>query len=234
VSTPDNDADEAPGVPAGRRRLGHATALDAGLLPFKLRPPIHHTSCLHRGRPRPRHHSVTTTSSCCRSPPRLGLVMGVIGLGADCAATWPMEKNAACSARAPLKDGAAVRGSGLKIATDVAGVLGSSEARAKTGAVRSHWREWRLTALSVRPGPAESVVGPMEKTPHRGDIQVRPSYRGAPGWILRCQESAERFQAPLAVAVNLSSSSRVKDASSGRHAMPVGRDLDVTSLQPGG
>ena len=51
ASTPDNDADEAPGVPAGRRRLGHATASDAGLLPFKLRPPIHHTSCLHRGRP---------------------------------------------------------------------------------------------------------------------------------------------------------------------------------------
>ena len=30
---PDNDADEAPGVPAGRRRLGYTTALDAGLPP---------------------------------------------------------------------------------------------------------------------------------------------------------------------------------------------------------
>jgi hypothetical protein len=72
-----------PGVPAGRRRLGHATALDAGdLLPFKLRLPIHHTSLrLHRGRPRPRQHAdwlrhrcVTTASFCCRSPPRLGLI----------------------------------------------------------------------------------------------------------------------------------------------------------------
>src|SRR5271156_1527076 len=106
--------------------------------PFKLRPPIHHTSCLHRGRPRPRQHAdwlchrrVTTTSSCRRSPPRLGLVKGVIGLGADCAATWPMKKKAARSARTPLKDGAAVRESRLKIATDVAGVLGSSEAPAK-------------------------------------------------------------------------------------------------------
>jgi len=26
---------------------------------------------------------------------------------------------------------------------------------------------------------------PIEKMPHGGDIQVRPPYRGAPGWILR-------------------------------------------------
>jgi hypothetical protein len=56
----DNDAGEAPGVPAGRRRLGHATALDTGdlVLPFKLRLPIHHTSLrLHRGRLRSRQHA---------------------------------------------------------------------------------------------------------------------------------------------------------------------------------
>jgi hypothetical protein len=71
----------------------------AGLLHSKLRPPTHHASCLHRGRPRqPQHvdrlrrHCVATTLSFCRSPPRLGLVKGVIGLGADCAATRPMEK----------------------------------------------------------------------------------------------------------------------------------------------
>jgi hypothetical protein len=55
-----NDAGEAPDIPGGRRRLGHATALVAGLpvLPFKLRLPIHHTSSrLHRGRPRPRQHA---------------------------------------------------------------------------------------------------------------------------------------------------------------------------------
>src|SRR5271154_6108413 len=76
---------------------------------------------------------VTTTSSCCRSPPRLGLVKGVIGLGADCAATRPMKKMLHAQPRAPLKNGAAVRGSRLKIATDVAGMLGSSEAPAKKG-----------------------------------------------------------------------------------------------------
>ena len=35
---------------------------------------------------------VTTTSSCYQSPPQLGLVKGVIGLGTDCAVTGLMEK----------------------------------------------------------------------------------------------------------------------------------------------
>ena len=61
------------------------------------------------------------------------MVKGVIGLGVNCAAIRPMEKNAACSAHAPLKNGAAVRGSRLKIATNMAGMLGSSEAPAKIG-----------------------------------------------------------------------------------------------------
>jgi hypothetical protein len=61
------------------------------------------------------------------------LVKGVIGLGANCAATRPIEKNAARSAHAPLKNGAAVLGSRLNIATNVAGMLGSFEALAKIG-----------------------------------------------------------------------------------------------------
>jgi hypothetical protein len=139
----DSDAGEAPGVPAGRRRLGHATALDAGLLllPFKLRPPIHHTSShLHRGRLRQRqhadwlrHHCVTTPSSCCRSPPRLGLVKGVVGARRRLRCDQANGENAAYPARGPLKNGAAIRGSRLKIATDVAGMLRSSEVPVKTG-----------------------------------------------------------------------------------------------------
>jgi hypothetical protein len=56
-----------------------------------------------------------------------------LSVGADCAATRPMEKNAARSARAPLKNDAAVDESRLKIATNVAGMLRSSKAPAKTG-----------------------------------------------------------------------------------------------------
>jgi hypothetical protein len=70
---------KAPGIPAGRGRLGHGTALDAEpLLPsFTPRQPIYHTSSrLHRGRQR--HIStligrVTPASSFCQSSPRLVL-----------------------------------------------------------------------------------------------------------------------------------------------------------------
>jgi hypothetical protein len=140
ASTPDNDADEAPGVPAGRRRSDHATALDAGLLPFKLRPPIHHTSCLHRGRPRPRqhadwlrHHCVTTTSSCRRSPPRLGFGRGSDWVRRRLRCDQANGENAARSAHAPLKNGAAVRGSRLKIAMIWLACSRSSEAPSKNG-----------------------------------------------------------------------------------------------------
>jgi hypothetical protein len=61
------------------------------------------------------------------------LVKEVIGLGVNYAATRLMEKNTARSAHAPLKNGAAVRGSRLKIATNVANILGSSEAPVKIG-----------------------------------------------------------------------------------------------------
>jgi hypothetical protein len=44
-----------------------------------------------------------------------------------------MEKNTARLARAPLKDGAAIRGNRLKIAIDVAGILALSEAPVETG-----------------------------------------------------------------------------------------------------
>jgi hypothetical protein len=125
ASTLGNDAGKALGVPAGRRRLGHATALDVGLLllPFKLRPPIHHISSrLHRGRPRPRQHAdwlrhccVTTTSSLCRSPSRLGVVKGVVRLDADCAATKPMEKIPHAQPRASFQNGVTIRGDRLVV-----------------------------------------------------------------------------------------------------------------------
>src|SRR2546423_15328869 len=84
-------------------------------------PPV--STVVDQGRVSALANCVTAASSCRRSPPRLDLIKGVIGLGVNCAATRPMEKNAARSAHAPLKNGAVVRGSRLKIATNVAGML---------------------------------------------------------------------------------------------------------------
>ena len=61
-------------------------------------------------------------------------------------------ENAARSARAPLKNGAAVGGSRLKIATDVAGILGSSES------AMSQWRKC-LTVVIFRSGLTPRCAG---------------------------------------------------------------------------
>jgi hypothetical protein len=55
----------------------------------------------------------------------------MIRLGANYTAIRPIEKNTARSAHTPLKNSAAVLGNRLKITTNVAGMLGSSEAPAK-------------------------------------------------------------------------------------------------------
>src|SRR3954447_26288219 len=103
----------------------------------------------------------------------------------------------------PRSNGAAVRGSRLKIATDVAGILESSKAPAKNGAICSHLREWRLTALSAGPGPAESAMGQWRKcltvVRFRSGLHTTVRRAGSCGY----QESAERLQALVAVAVDL-------------------------------
>jgi hypothetical protein len=68
---------------------------------------------------------------------------------ADCAATRPIERAPHAQPRALLKNGATVRGSRSRIATDVAGTLGSSEAPARTGHSFS----------------SASAMGPMDKMP---------------------------------------------------------------------
>jgi hypothetical protein len=83
-----------------------------------------------------------------------------------------MEKNAARSAHAPLKNGAAVRGSRLKIATDVAGMLGVIRSPSKNGAVRSHWREWRLTALHAGTDSPRSPSIEFEPAPKNSRAPV--------------------------------------------------------------
>jgi hypothetical protein len=70
----------------------------------------------------------------------------VVGLGADCAATRANGENAARSVRALLKNSAAVRGSKLKIATDVAGMLGHPKPQQKRG------RSFSLAGMEIDGG----------------------------------------------------------------------------------
>jgi hypothetical protein len=65
--------------------------------------------------------------------------------------------------------GVAVRGSRLKIAINVTGTLGLSEALARKGHSFLLARI-EIDGVSVGPGPAESAIGLMEKIPHYGDI----------------------------------------------------------------
>ena len=63
---PDNDADEAPGVPEGRRRLGHTPTSEPGPLLPLLRASSADPSDLLTSPPwsaRPRHHSFTISAS---------------------------------------------------------------------------------------------------------------------------------------------------------------------------
>jgi hypothetical protein len=53
-----------------------------------------------------------------------------------------------------------------------------------------------------------------------------------PGWILRYQEPAERFWAPVTVAVDLSSFSGTEEAPSGRYAVPAGMTPNAVPLRP--
>jgi hypothetical protein len=69
-------------------------------------------------------------------------------------------------------------------------------------------------------------MGPIEKcltvVRFRSGLLTAVRQGGSRGY----QESAERFQALIAIAVDLSSSSKIKDASSGRHVTPAGCDLE--------
>ena len=72
-----------------------------------------------------RHHYVTTASSCCRSLLRLVWVQGGIGAGANCAAIRPMEKMPHAQLVPRSRMAQRLTGSGFKIATDTAGMLGA-------------------------------------------------------------------------------------------------------------
>ena len=142
-------------------------------------------------------------------------------------------ENAARSARAPLKNGAAVRGSRLKIATDVAGVLGSSEAPAKTGhsfslarmeingaqrGTRSNWERDGANGENVSPWlifrsgltPRWARLDPTLS----GICRTISSSRNRPQWTCRAPAGSRT----------------PRQADTQRQ---WGRDLNVTSFRPG-
>jgi hypothetical protein len=133
---PDNDADKAPGVLAGRRRLGHATTSDPGPLLSLLQasstdPSDLLTSPPWSARPRqhvdwPRHYCVTTASSFCQSPITASFVERGIKTGAGYAATRLMEKILHTQPVPRSWMAQQFAGAGLKIATDIAGMPGRS------------------------------------------------------------------------------------------------------------
>ena len=150
--------------------------------PLRSKPPerIQHTS-LQRV---PRQRRVSTLTSCLSTASFFadlhhgGVCLGGgFGLAHIGTATRPIGENAACSARAPLRDGAAVRWSRLKIATNVVGVICSSEPRQPL--VRLSQRKQRQCVLMGRSGYQQrsawdlvqlrAWTGPMEKMPHRGE-----------------------------------------------------------------
>ena len=103
-------------------------------------------SChLHRGRPRPCQHADWLRYHIVLLPiptaARFGQGSGWVRCRLRC--DQANEENTARSVCAPLKYGAAVCGSRLKIATDVAGMLGSSESPARTG------RSFSLTRMKI-------------------------------------------------------------------------------------
>jgi hypothetical protein len=146
----DSGAGEAPGVPAGCWRLGHATALDAGLLlllPFKLHPPIHHTSS--------RHHYVVL------------LPISTAALF-DQGSGWVRRRlrcdpaNGENAARPAVpRSGMALRFAGAGSTTDAAGILGpfvligvrGDQQRSAWDLVqwRARWGQWRkcLTVVAI-------------------------------------------------------------------------------------
>jgi hypothetical protein len=112
-------------------------------------------------------------------------------------------------------------GAGLKIATDITGMLGPFVLIGERG-----------DQQRVGPGSAESATGPMEKMSHRGGdtqlIQWSAGVDPALAGIRRAiSSSLSRRSRPIELRW-------VENASSGGHtyATPAGHDLIVTLLRP--
>jgi len=134
--------------------------------------------------PRQRHVSALTsclsTASFFADLHQAGFVSGGFGPAHIGAATRPIGENAACSARAPLRDGTAVRWNRLKIATNVVGVICSPEPREPL--VILSQRKQRQYVLMGRSGyqkrsawdlvQLRAWTGPIEKMSHCGESPI--------------------------------------------------------------
>jgi len=114
--------------------------------------PPYVSTLVNQGRVSTLSGCVATTSSCCRSPPRLILFEGRVGTDADRAATQANEENAARSAPCPAREWRSDpwERSRLKIATDVVAMLRPSEAPARTG------RSFSLARVEINDGRRET------------------------------------------------------------------------------
>jgi len=124
ASTLGNGADEAPDVPAGRGDLSPED-LRCRTTVTLFQPSSTSPSYFLKSPPRSarlrqqidwlRHHRVTTALSFCRSPPRLVWGRGRrAGIGADCAATRPINKIPHAQPRAPSRITQRLVGAGSK------------------------------------------------------------------------------------------------------------------------
>jgi hypothetical protein len=85
---------------------------------------------------------------------------------------------------------------------------------------------------SVKPGPAESAMGPMKKMPQRGDVQVRPrtGERRAGSYAVRNPPNDFKlFQPPHWICRAPAGSRTPRQADMQRQGK---RNLNVKSLRP--
>jgi hypothetical protein len=105
---------------------------------------------------------------------------------------------------------APILGGRLNMARNVVGIFGSFEVMLRTHYSFRMWGIWILTAVCFGPGTADSATRPMQKRPHRADIQVRHPAAEALELDPALSGIRQRLQAFVAVGVGLLGSCQSK------------------------